>query len=67
MKFTHMSALEVNVIRLCCSIFLLTIICRTDFLPFITMLGKVVLEVFVKVKTDIFINIILCDIKDSEF
>lgn len=67
MKFTHISALEVNVIRLCYSIFLLTIILRADFLSFSTMLGKVVLEVFVKLKIDIFINIILCDIKDSEF
>lgn len=62
------SILEDNVIRLCYTLFFcLPVILRADFLSFIIMIRKVVLEVFVKVKIDIFINMMLCDIKNSEF
>lgn len=47
--------------------FLLNIIFRVDILLFIIMLGKVILEIFVKVAIDKLMNIILCDVRNPEF
>lgn len=42
--------------------FLSNIILTVDFLPFIIMFGKIVLEIFIKVTVDILLNIIKYDV-----